>query len=398
MTRSNLILVLGSISIFAVVNLNISNRLVESSETAYSFYELACARNIANSIVHLMLLEIAEDKDYRVESIDTLFMMGGLAFYTVTDGEGINSDYIKIDVTARYPEYPDDPDFYETKNIIAYAMPGAGWVPPVVRGAWTANASLDNTISDMYIDGRDHDLDLNIIPNSGKPGISSSVDFENTQNAAIGGTSLAGIDYPMTYPEDSLIIEENYDWGGTFPETPDAILGYPEGTLRAIAKSGANGSQYLINPVMGDKSRIEGLTYPLSGVTYIYINNHKEYELKFEENGNGGILVIHGPNRSSKIKGVKYNKDNSDGLFTGLLITDYSFHHHVDILGSVLQLSPNLESEKDCNGNKDHWVYYSSKAIEDATRITSEVSGLTGNNSNIYGYATGRIRVPKVYE
>ncbi|MFC2136124.1 hypothetical protein ACFLR4_00975 [Bacteroidota bacterium] len=402
MTRSNLVLVLGTISIFSVVNLNISNRLVESSETSYSFYEQSCARNIAHSIIQMNLLEIAEDSEYRIASEATKNLLGGSASYTVTDGEGINSEYIKIDVTARYPDDQNDPEFYQTKHIIAYAVVTSGWVPTVVRGAWTANGDLNQTISDMYIDGRDHDLDLNIIPNAGKPGISSSIEFRNEDNAKIGGTGPDGTDYPMTCPEDSNAIEEYYNWGGTFPQTPDGILGYPEGTLEALAKSGQNGSQYLENPEIvnlgGSKSAIGGLTYPVSGVTYIFVDNGVEYEMMFEQNDNSGILVIHGPNRSSRIKGVKFNPDNSDGKFTGLLVTDYSFHHHIDILGGVLQLSPNLELDKSCNGNQDHWVYYSSKAIEDATRITVEASGLEGNNKNIYGFATGRVKVPKIYE
>lgn len=202
----------------------------------------------------------------------------------------------------------------------------------------------------MFIDGRDHDLDQNLIPTTGKYGVSTSTEFINTENAAIGGTNNF-IDYPMTFPEDPAVIEENYNWDGGFPESPDEILGYPEGTLKAAAQSGEYGSQYRLNPPMDGKF-IAGLTYPLSGITYIEITNGKEYELKLEQNGNSGIIVVHNSDRTSKLKGVKFEKDNSDGLLTGLLVTDYSFHHHIDILGSVLQLSPNLETSKNCSGTR----------------------------------------------
>ena len=294
---------------------------------------------------------------------------------------------IKITVAAEFNDV--------TKTITTYTQkPTDGWVPVVVRAAWTANANLNNTISDMYIDGRDHDLNQNLLPTTGKFGVSTSTAFVNVENAAIGGTNNF-VDYPMTFPEDPAVIEENYNWDGGFPESPDEILGYPEGTLKNAALSGEFGGQYRLNPPMEGKY-IAGLTYPLSGITYIEITNGKEYELRLEQNGNSGIIVVHNSDRTSKIKGVKYDKDNSDGLLTGLLVTDYSFHHHIDILGSVLQLSPNLETSKNCSGNKDHWVYYSSEAILNATEIAAIITGLSGQVG--YGFGKKRVTVNYVYE
>ncbi|RKY95693.1 MAG: hypothetical protein DRQ13_06765 [Ignavibacteriae bacterium] len=139
-----------------------------------------------------------------------------------------------------------------------------------------------------------------------------------------------------------------------------------------------------------------GLTYPISGVTYIEITDGKKYEIQLEQNGNSGILVFHNDDRTSKVKGVKFDKNNSDGVLTGLLVTDYSFHHHIDILGSVLQLSPNLETSKNCNGNKDHWVYYSSEAILNATQIAATITGLSGEVG--CGFGKKRVNTRYVYE
>ncbi len=47
----------------------------------------------------------------------------------------------------------------------------------------------------MIIDGRDHDLNGNVIPNKGIYGVSSGTTFTNLQGAMIGGT-VNGIDYP----------------------------------------------------------------------------------------------------------------------------------------------------------------------------------------------------------
>jgi len=106
--------------------------------------------------------------------------------------------------------------------------------------------------------------------------------------------------------------------------------------------------------------------------------------------------VINGEGGSSRIKGIKYDSGNSDGLFTGLLVGDYTFHHHLNILGSVLLLSPDLEDSKNCNGNKDHWVKYSSEAITNATQMVSEISGLSGDVG--YGFGKKRLNVKSVYE
>jgi len=291
----------------------------------------------------------------------------------------------------------------QTYRVQAFLEYLGGWVPPFIRGAWTANDDLNNTISDMFIDGRNYRLDGTIEPNTGKPAVSSGKTFTNIDRAAIGGT-FEGVDYPMTFPHLPIVIEENVDWGPLgFPKSPDAILGYPEGTLKALAIAGeaaGDGSQYIKNPgitKIGKKKYMKMEHYPFSGVTYVEVNNGNEYEFIFEGNDNKGIVVVHSPipSKPARLKGVKYNPDNSDGVFTGLLITDYSFHHHIDIIGAVLQLGT-LEDEKNCTGNQDHFVHYSSEAIIEATRYVAEESGSEGNKEGDEG-AIGHGRKQAIY-
>jgi len=382
-----MILILGGMVTFGISNISLNNTVNQGTQNSVDNFSYYIARKIEGSMTDILLMRIANDSKYRVNTEATEDLYGGEVIYGVKDTFFEGDSLIKITVTAEFNDI--------TKTINTYIGKATkGWVPVVVRGAWTANANLNNTISDMFIDGRDHDLDQNLIPTTGKFGVSTSTVFTNVENAAIGGTNNF-IDYPMTFPEDPAVIEENYNWDGGFPESPDEILGYPEGTLKAAAQSGEYGSQYRLNPPMDGKF-IAGLTYPLSGITYIEITNGKEYELKLEQNGNSGIIVVHNSDRTSKLKGVKFEKDNSDGLLTGLLVTDYSFHHHIDILGSVLQLSPNLETSKNCSGNKDHWVYYSSEAILNATKIAAIITGLSGQVG--YGFGKKRVTVNYVYE
>ena len=387
MARYIMILILGGMVTFGISNITQNSVVSQGTQNTVDNFSSNRARDIAGSMSDILMMRLSNDLAYRVNTKAKEDLYGGEVAYTMADAFFENDSLIKITVDAKFNGV--------TKTIITYTdKPTSGWVPPVIRGAWTANANLNNTISDMFIDGRDHDLNQNLIPTTGKFGVSTSTAFVNVENAAIGGTNNF-VDYPMTFPEIPEVIEENYNWDGGFPETPDAILGYPEGTLKAAAQSGEYGSQYRLNPPMNGKF-IAGLTYPLSGITYIEITNGTEYELKLEQNSNRGIIVVHNSDRTSKLKGVKYDKDNSDGLLTGLLVTDYSFHHHIDILGSVLQLSPNLETDKNCKGNKDHWVYYSSEAILNATEIAAIITGLSGQVG--YGFGKKRVTVNYVYE
>jgi len=392
MARYIMIVVLGGMLTYGIANINQNSVVNQGTQNAVDNFSTNRAHDIATSMVDILLMRMANDFEYRVETEASENLFGGEATYTVENTFFEGDSIVKVKVAAEYNDV--------TKTIIAYiGKPTAGWVPPIVRGAWTANGDLNNTISDMFIDGRDHDLSLNLIPETGVYGVSTSTDFINLEDAAIGGTNN-GVDYPMTFPEDPAVIEENYDWDGGFPESPDEALGLPEGTLKTAAQTGEYGSQYLLNPPLSGKYLV-GLTYPISGITYIEITNGKAYEIKLEESGNNGILVFHNDDTNSIVKGIKYQKDSlkagfSDGLLTGLLMTDFSFHHHINVLGSIVMLSPNLETIKNCNGNKDHWAYYSSEAIGDATETVAEITGLSGSVG--YGFGKKRVNVKYVYE
>jgi hypothetical protein len=425
MGRALLVIIMGTITTLAIVRTNFLGTVNSGAKNSINYYYDNEARNIGNSIANILLSRIADSPDFRAdEFVEQKFIDGDVSYRVVDTVLSEGDTLIKIQIFV---------DLFDVeKKITTFTKEGdaAGWVPPFVRGAWTANGNLNKTISDMYIDGRNYDVNLNLVPGTGTYGVSTSVEFENEENAAIGGT-YDGVDYAMTYPENDAIIEENYDWGGSFPDSPDAILGYPEGTLKSIAQSGAEGSQYVLNP-----AKIEdALTFPLSGVTFVELTDGIERDFKILGTGNKGILVVHGPGASSRLKGLKIKETkpgkheveichqpgtpaektmvideddlaghlghgdsegpcNPNSWFEGLIITDYSFHHHLDILGAILQLSPDLEMEKNCNGNKDHWAKYSSEAIENATKITARESGLRGNSYvsmyNDVGFGNGR--------
>jgi len=425
-----LIIILGSVITLATVNMSLLRTSNAGMDNAFDYYEHMQARNMGNSMVNFLLSRVADSSAYRNSDGEKQSFSWGELDYRVIDTAWTEGDtLVLVEVEIDYNGIP------KTISSFSRTTLPDGWVPPFVRAAWTANADLNNTISDMYIDGRNHDLNGNIVPNSGTMGVSSSVAFTNAENAAIGGT-YDSVDYDLSYPENPDIIEDNYNWGGKFPESPDEILGYPEGTLKSIAQSGVQGSQYILNPVHSqDKIDNTNLNFPLSGVTYIELTDGIERELKMSGTDNSGILIVHGPNASSRLKGVKMEElkagknqvivchdwdlpnertmvvaesavsghlahgdiegpcGGTHTYFQGLIVTDYSFHHHLDVLGAMLQLSPNLETVKNCNGNKDHWVNYSREAIENATGFAAKETNLVGNNTdrnNNTGFGCGR--------
>jgi len=391
MGKATFILVLGSLLLFSIYIGNMNSYVLRGSDVMFDRYAEIQAKQLASSVVNMLLTDLADSSTFRTTKTEKISILDGTAIYRVIDTMlAVPDTLIMIDVRA----FVDG----ETYSIKAFTSKTRGWVPPSVRGAWTANADLNNTISDMFIDGRDHNLDGTINVGTGNFAVSSASSFTNEDNASIGGT-YAGVDYPMTFPHNPLIIEQNVDWNGAFPTTPDEILGYPEGTLKSIAQNGKNGSQYVLNP--GDKIDKDDLTFPLSGVTYVEITNGIEAKYKFSDTpgiNDEGILIFHAPDGSSRIKELARESKESEIPFVGLLITDYSFHHHIDIIGAVLQLSPDLEQEKNCNGNEDHYVYYSTEVLVSSTKFVAEEVGEVGNSGAAPQIGIGRKKALFWYE
>jgi hypothetical protein len=364
MGKAILILILGSVLIFGVLNINTNKYIHSETINSVDYYADVQARNICNSMVQILLSQIADSSAFTTNGTKQTSMFGGTVNYSVQKVFFAGDTLLKVHVRSNY--------LGVEKEATAYSSPFSvgGWVPPVVRAAWTANADINRTISDMFIDGRDHALDGSIIPKKGVFGVSSSVKFNNTLKAGIGGTKDS-IDYPMSFPENPKVIDQ-YAWGTNYPKTPDQVFGYTEGTLIEIAKSKKNGSQYVTD--------IKHLKFPLKGVSYVDLpaNKSLSFDLKTVNNTpNTGLLIINAPNTSSKV-----TKITSKTPFVGMIITDYSFHHHFSILGAIVQLSPDLEMSSNCSGNKNHWVYFSREAIENyATGVVAQYSGQIGNNT-----------------
>lgn len=333
MGRTVIIVLIGAFVIFGIYTITSVNSSKISEKNVIDSYKSNYVRNISLSTLDILISKLADSSSYRVLNEQILNLMDGTSLYTIKDTVLSGDSVIQIRIHSSYQDI--------NKTTIAYLKINTGFVPPVLRGAITANANLNKTISDMIIDGRDHDLNGNVIQNSGIYGVSSGTSFSNLQGAKIGGT-VNGVDYPPKFPENPIVIEQNYNWGGSFPDSPDKILGFPEGTLKNIAQSGIQGSQYVTN--------ISNLRLPLSGVTYLELPS-EEVKLDLGKKENSGLLVVHNSTSSTKIEQIKSSKP-----FKGLIIGDYMFHLHLDIFGGLILLSPNLELTNECKGNNDHRI------------------------------------------
>ncbi|MFQ5799130.1 MAG: hypothetical protein ACE5H0_10650, partial [Bacteroidota bacterium] len=251
--------------------------------------------------------------------------------------------------------------------ILKPKIPG---VPREIRGALTAFGPIDKIVSDMVLDGRNHDANNVLVSGSGKFGVSTGEStFSNDGPAQIGGTDYAVPvgDIAPSIPEDPLTVEVNAPWPDGWPTTPDGALGLPDGTLKSIALSGVGGSRYVTNfgQLMSD---------PIQGVTYVEVPPGTEWNAQYiTVSPPEGILVFHSSSTDAMWWRIKVKDDVP---FKGIMILDRVFHLHMDILGAMIHLSPNTVTDSDCQQNQDHWINYSEETIENTMSfIDSEMEG-----------------------
>lgn len=200
----------------------------------------------------------------------------------------------------------------------------------------------------LNIDGRDHDLSCNPIPGTGIQGIYTNATFSQGGSAEVGGHD-SGTDYPPVNPGDSTIITS----GGTEAvDTPDAVIGIVEGTLKSIAQSGIDGSQYVTDP--------STLTLPLQGVTYVELPSGDTWTSQNMLTGGSGVLIVHNSDTNAILE------NTNGGTFTGLVITDDLVHLHNDIIGALVTLTSN-PSAGNVLGNGTGSVCYSTMALNNLT-------------------------------
>ncbi len=369
MGKAVLILVLGSLGLFVVINLAMNKRVAEASEESFNFYRETIARNIANSTVEMLLSRVADENTYRQTTPATINNFfggntGGSSIYTVTDATLDGVQYIRINTTGTFEGV--------SQVVNCYAqLPDDGFVPAPVKAAISTNNPV-SVLGTLTVDGRDHDINGNLIAASGLPGIWTTRTINISGNAQVGGTA-DGIDYAPSKPANVNTYAANQTYPGGYPSNPDLVLGgdatgFPNGTLKSMAQSGLYGSQYTASPGT--------LTYPLRGVTYVELPDDGDWS---PANFDGsGILVVCNSQGNAKIGNINW------GTFRGLLIADDIVRLHAAVIGAVVSLMPN-PSDGNTIGNGSGSVLFSRVAISKA--LDDIIS--SGN----FGFAKKRINI-----
>ena len=231
------------------------------------------------------------------------------------------------------------------------------------RAALTANGPIASN-GTIRIDGRDHDINGAIILNNGTKGVVSASTYDQGGASKVGGTDADGYDHYVKKPADPSVVETNAIWDDpatlqteTMPTNPDAVMGYSNGTLKGMALSGVNGSQYVTDPA--------ALTFPLSSITYVELPAGATWQdVDFGESS--GILVVHNSGRNALFKNL------NDGTFRGLIIADDIVHIHAKIIGAIVSLTE-LPSAGNVIGNGSGDVLFSREALANVIGPTQKI-------------------------
>lgn len=344
MGKSVLVILMGFLIIFNITAGNINKTSKESEIVLYNNYGKTLAKDIAQSGANVILSKLVYYPFWRSEKSNISFAAGIFTAGAVND-TALGAYGIKVYSYS---------NFNGSLDTVFVRLRYESYRPVQVRASITANTEVDIS-GTITIDGRDHDEFGNLIPSSGTFGISTTSEFEQHGSAQVGGTTDS-TDYVPSDPANPSIIEESAAWPNGFPDTPDKIMGgdsagYPEGTLKSIAQSGFNGSQYVTDP--------SSLTFPLSGVTYVEIGWGQTWQ-SMDFGNSSGILVVHNSSTNSVIKTL------NSGTFKGLLIADDVDKIHCDILGAVVVLTSSPPSGN-VIGNGNGSVKYSSALVSQAT-------------------------------
>jgi hypothetical protein len=371
------ILLAGSIILLSTKTYDTSLKLNEARREAVNHYSQNQSRNICNSMVGMIMSTIADTASYTVTTPQSKNIFNGIANYTVTKAllPGITDSVFQINVTAAF--------FDDTNAVEVFVRsPAKGFIPSPVKAAISTNNPV-STLGNLTVDGRDHDISGNLISNNGTLGIWSTGAVNQSGNSKIGSTTSAGTDIAPKNSADSdtNIVQQGQVWPGGYPDSPDKVLGgtsngFPSGTLKGIAQSGINGSQYVTDP--------SSLSYPLKGITYVELPGGGEW--KPVDITGSGILIVHNSALDAKMKNL------NSGSFVGMVIADDIIHVHADIIGAVVGLSPS-PSDGNCIGNGNGNVLFSRRAIEKATGAINN----SGNGNN-FGFARQRVEVVHWYE
>ena len=354
--KAILVLVVGVIIITATIMFNIEAASTRIVKNYSDYYMRQVTQNAAQSGVNLALYQLRKDRTWR-DGFSDLALLDGRV-----DVEVWNVMFDSIPAIAvRSSAWTNAGTGGKRRDTsTAYLFQPEKEFPVNVRGLITLNAAADVNGSG-WIDGRDHDMTTGAVKaGSGVPAVWTVAPSFTIGSSAvkIGGTD-ATVDFAPANPPNPLVIKTGQTPpAGGFPMTPDSVLGgmgfaWPEGTLKAIAKSGYAGSQYVTDP--------SKLKYPLNAITYVEMpTTVGDNDWASAEITGSGVLVVHNSAKSAAL-------ENAKSAFKGLIIADDISHFHGDLLGGIYALNNVLNGNVVGNGSSN--LLFSYDAIVEAARF-----------------------------
>lgn len=362
MGRAALMLVLGFTAIFHIAAYDIQRSVLAAEEQVLQRSGETLALHLAESGAEMTLSRLSYNGSWRGwQSADT--PGGGRVVAGALDDSSLGPLGVRV---ISYGSFLDWADTVRVRLFIDNRMPGAA------RGAVTANGVVAGS-GGMVFDGRDHDVDGNVVPGRGALAISTMATLDLRPNTWLAGTSDS-LDHPLRSANDAAldygaITETGTSWAAGVPFSPDGAMGgvaegFPEGRLKEIARSGANGSQY-VGPDTSPPTGPGDLALPFKGVTYVELAIGEVWiNARFDDNCSG-ILVVHNESGNAFLKNVNH------GVFRGLIIADDLVHVHTQVIGAVIVLT-GCPSSGNLMGNGHGSILYSRATLSRAS------SGLPG--------------------
>ncbi len=353
--RAIILVVAGIVIITGIILHRIEAASTNIAANFNNYFLQQSARNIAQSGVNLALRKLGNDRTWRM-GFPLTNMLNGKVYVNVFDTIFAGIPAIGIRSTG-IMEHRSSIEKQEVSTAFAYFPPE--FVPAFAKGLLTLNAS-NQVNGNITLDGRDHDEFAppnQINPGKGTYGAwTTGASFiQGSAATRIGGTGIEGIDYIPANPFNPAVVATNQVLPNGFPNTPDSVFGgassgFPEGTLKAVAQSGINGSQYVTNPAK--------LTFPLRGVTYVEMPTSSPQNRWSAATLNGtGILIVHNNAKNASL-------DNATGNFSGIVVADDIVRFHGNMWGAIIGLTKNPTGNVLGNGNA--YLSFSRKAISHA--------------------------------
>lgn len=353
--RAIILLVVGIIIVSSMILFRIEAASTKIVSNSAGYYKRQMARNIAQTGVNLGLRQLGNSRTYRTSGW-SVSMLGGSCTITVFD-----TTFTGLDSIVGIRAIGTSSDSTAASAAFGY-FPQPG-VPSGIKGLLTLRSS--NTVNgSITMDGRDHDTLGNLIPTSGTWGVwTIAPTFTISGGASVGGT-VSGVDYaPSSLSPNPAILLNGTFSPGSYPTTPDSVFGgaskgFPEGTLKALAKSGIAGSQYVSNPAL--------LKFPLSGITYVETPLASPAWAPATIPGSG-ILIVHNSAETAQLT-------NALGQFAGIVMADDVTRIHGTVIGAIVTFTTAPAGNVFGNGSAS--ILYSRRAISNAFGLLSNGTGL----------------------